>query len=244
MNPVKCGQGNRICVNGWGERASLGSLIYGRIRKRPGEGFVFDPKKEQNMPDDLKRCVEFHGHICPGLIYGYRVAREARRLMGIGRSVDEEVVAVCENDSCAVDALQVLLGTVAGKGNLIIKDYGKNAYTVLSRSKRQAYRFSRRTPYDYAGPDREVYDRLEAACRAKTASDDDRRELRRLKIDDLLTRSFDEIFTTAAVPFAPPLYAPLAPSQPCAVCGEMTMTTRMMQAGEGRRVCIPCSGKD
>jgi len=61
--------------------------------------------------------------------------------MDLTRAVDEEIVAVCENDSCAVDALQVLLGTAAGKGNLIIKDFGKNAYTVLSRSRRQAYRF-------------------------------------------------------------------------------------------------------
>ncbi|NTW77372.1 MAG: formylmethanofuran dehydrogenase, partial [Syntrophaceae bacterium] len=102
---------------------------------------------ERQRPDDLKRCVEFHGHICPGLIYGYRVAKEAMRLMDIRRAVDEEVVAVCENDSCAVDAIQVLLGTVIGKGNLIIRDYGKNAYTVLSRSRRRAYRFSRKTDY-------------------------------------------------------------------------------------------------
>jgi len=81
-------------------------------------------KKKQHLLDDLKKCVEFHGHICPGLIYGYRVAKEAIQLMHIGRSVDEEVVAVCENDSCAVDALQVMLGTLAGKGNLLIKNYG------------------------------------------------------------------------------------------------------------------------
>jgi len=53
------------------------------------------------------------------------VAREALTLMNIRHSCDEEVVAVCENDSCAVDALQVLLGTAAGKGNLIIKTTGK-----------------------------------------------------------------------------------------------------------------------
>jgi hypothetical protein len=76
------------------------------------------------------------------------VAKEAMRLMNIGRSIDEEAVAVCENDSCAVDALQVLLGVTAGKGNLIIQNYGKNAYTVLNRSKRQAYRFSHKTHYN------------------------------------------------------------------------------------------------
>lgn len=203
-----------------------------------------DTENKQKMPDDLKGCVEFHGHVCPGLIYGYRVAREAMRLMSIGRSVDEEVVAICENDSCAVDALQVLLGTVAGKGNLIIQNFGKNAYTVLSRSRHQAYRFSRTTRYDYTGKDKNAFELLEAAVAAGTASDDDRQELKRLKVDDLLARPFAEIFRTTEVPFDEPLYAPLAPSEPCAVCGEMTMATKMTKLSDSRMVCIPCSKKD
>ena len=198
---------------------------------------------EKKMTEDLKSCVEFHGHICPGLIYGYRVAKEAMKLMNIGRSVDEEVVAICENDSCAVDALQVMLGTAAGKGNLIIKNFGKNAYTVLSRSKRQAYRFSRRTHYDYTGKAKKEFDRLDASVAAGTASEDDRRNLKRLKVDDLLARPFAEIFTTMEVPFDEPLYAPLAPSEPCAICGEMTMATKMMKLSDGRQFCIPCSEK-
>ncbi|PKN06169.1 MAG: formylmethanofuran dehydrogenase [Deltaproteobacteria bacterium HGW-Deltaproteobacteria-7] len=198
---------------------------------------------KQKMPDDLRRCVEFHGHICPGLIYGYRVAKEAIRLMNLRRAVDEEVVAVCENDSCAVDAIQVLLGTAAGKGNLIIKDFGKNAYTVLNRGKKQAYRFSRKTRYEYAGKDKREFDRLDAAVANGSASEDDRRKLKRLKIDDLLARPFEEIFTTMEAPFAEPLYAPLAPSEPCAVCGEMTMDVKRVKLSDGRQVCIPCSQK-
>ena len=198
---------------------------------------------KQKMPVDLKRCVDFHGHICPGLIYGYRVAKEAMKLMRLRRSVDEEVVAICENDSCAVDALQVLLGTVAGKGNLIIKNFGKNAYTVLSRSRRQAYRFSRMTQYDYTGKNKKLFERLEAAMTAGTASDKDRRELKSLKIADLLARPFNEIFTTDEVPFDEPLYAPLSPSYACALCGEMTMASKMKKISDGRQACIPCSKK-
>jgi formylmethanofuran dehydrogenase subunit E len=198
---------------------------------------------KRKMSDDLKRCVEFHGHICPGLIYGYRVAKEAMKLMNIKRSVDEEVVAICENDSCAVDALQVLLGTVAGKGNLIIKDFGKNAYTVLSRSRRKAYRFSRKTHYNYKGRAKHEFVRLDAAVASGTASEDQRKSLKRLKIDDLLARPFKEIFTTTKMRFEEPLYAQLAPSLACAVCGEMTMATKMVKLRGGRQVCIPCSGK-
>jgi formylmethanofuran dehydrogenase subunit E len=198
---------------------------------------------ENKMLDDLNKCVEFHGHICPGLIYGYRVAKEAMKLMDITRSVDEEVVAICENDSCAVDALQVLLGTVVGKGNLIINNFGKNVYTVVSRSKRQAYRFSRNTRYDYQGRDKSEFDRLEAVIATGNASEEDRRNLKRLKINDLLTRPFEEIFKTTEMPFDEPLYAPLAPSESCAICGEMTMASKMMKLKDGRQVCLPCSKK-
>lgn len=198
---------------------------------------------KRKVPDDLKRCVDFHGHICPGLIYGYRVAKEAKKLMNLQRSVDEEVVAICENDSCAVDALQVLLGTVAGKGNLIIRDYGKNAYTVLSRKKRAAYRFSRKTHYRYGGSDKLEFDRLDVAVDAGTATEKDRKDLKAMKINDLLARPFKEIFSTRKVRFEEPIYAPLSPSAACDVCGEMTMATKMVRLKDNRQICIPCSVK-
>jgi len=50
-----------------------------------------DKKSKRKIPEDLKKCVQFHGHICPGLVYGYRVAKEAKRLMHLNRSIDEEV---------------------------------------------------------------------------------------------------------------------------------------------------------
>ncbi|NIT04240.1 formylmethanofuran dehydrogenase, partial [Candidatus Saccharibacteria bacterium] len=42
--------------------------------------------------------VEFHGHLCPGLAIGFRVARAALDELG-QRAEDEELVAVVENDS-------------------------------------------------------------------------------------------------------------------------------------------------
>jgi formylmethanofuran dehydrogenase subunit E len=72
----------------------------------------------------LEDIAEFHGHTCPGLAIGYRVSRYALEALG-GRSEDEELVAVVENDSCAVDAVQVMTGCTFGKGNLIFHDYGR-----------------------------------------------------------------------------------------------------------------------
>ncbi len=199
------------------------------------------------IPEDLERCIVFHGHICPGLVYGYLVAKEAIRLLGLRRSSDEEVVAVPENDSCAVDALQVLLGTTAGKGNLILKNYGKNAFTVIKRGNRrtdgQAFRFARKTSYRYEGPDAAEFQRLDEKISGGNATGEEKKRQRLLKALDLLNKGFDGVFTTEEVPVSEPPLAPLAPSAPCARCGEMTMATRLVEAPDGSRHCLPCAEK-
>lgn len=194
---------------------------------------------------DLERCIVFHGHLCPGLIYGYLVAEEAIRLLGLCRSSDEEVVAVPENDSCAVDALQVLLGTSTGKGNLILKNYGKNAFTIIKRGHGsqdgRALRFARKTFYRYDGPDTAGYRQLDEKISAGNATPEETKRHRLLKCRDLLRKGVAGVFTVAEVPVSEPPYAPLALSLPCARCGEMTMATKLVDAADGHRYCLPCA---
>ena len=192
------------------------------------------------MPEGLRKCVEFHGHLCPGLVYGYLVAETAMNLLELNRSEDEEVVAISENDSCAIDALQVLLGTSIGKGNLILKDYGKNAYTVLNRKSKTAYRFSRKNKYRYDGQSQDEFIRLDATISSGTATSAEKRRHKMLKSQDLLKKPFDDVFSTEKTDCAIPPYAPLARSEACAKCGEMTMSTKMVQDANGKYVCIPC----
>ncbi|MBF0564768.1 MAG: formylmethanofuran dehydrogenase [Nitrospirae bacterium] len=82
---------------------------------------------------DFKKVAAFHGHACPGLALGYRLSLVALRDYLVKRDVDEEAVAIVENDSCAVDAVQFMTGCTFGKGNLIFKDYGKQVYTFIKR---------------------------------------------------------------------------------------------------------------
>jgi formylmethanofuran dehydrogenase subunit E len=200
-------------------------------------------KTNTKIPEDLKQCIAFHGHQCPGLVYGYLVAQQAIKILNLKRSRDEEIVAVCENDSCAVDALQVLLGTTAGKGNLIINNYGKNAYTIISRSKKKAYRFFRKQYYKYTGKNKEEFALLDAAISSGSATIKQEMRQKLLKATDLLSRPFDDIFSTSQVEFLMPTYAPLARSEACNICGEMTMSTKMVATDDGKLFCIPCSKK-
>ena len=79
----------------------------------------------------VKQATDFHGHWCPGLAIGIRAAEWA--LKKLGKTPDEEIVAVVETDMCAVDAIQSLTGCTFGKGNLIHRDYGKSAFTFYPR---------------------------------------------------------------------------------------------------------------
>ena len=80
------------------------------------------------------KCVTFHGHECGGLMIGFKAAIFASELLGLGFSDDEQVVCISENDACGVDAIQVILGCSAGKGNLLFHIRGKQAFSFYNRT--------------------------------------------------------------------------------------------------------------
>ena len=85
-------------------------------------------------------CVAFHGHSCGGLTIGYKAALYAMELLELKFSDDEEVCCICENDACGVDAIQVMLGCSAGKGNLMFHLTGKQAFSFYERSSGKSVR--------------------------------------------------------------------------------------------------------
>ena len=103
-------------------------------------------------------CVAFHGHSCGGLTIGWKAALYAIELLELKFSDDEEVCCICENDACCVDAIQVMLGCSAGKGNLMFHLTGKMAFSFYERSSGKSVRLmlkprpegmSRQESFDY-----------------------------------------------------------------------------------------------
>ena len=80
------------------------------------------------------KCVEFHGHACPGLAIGFKACEAVMEKMKIEFSLDEEVVCVTENDACGVDAIQLITGCSIGKGNLLRRNTGKQAFSFFNRN--------------------------------------------------------------------------------------------------------------
>lgn len=163
----------------------------------------------------MEEAVKFHGHRCPGLAIGVLVAKY---ILDHGNefSVDEELVAVVENDNCSVDALQALLGTTFGKGNLIFLDHGKNNYTIYNRDREKAVRFS-----------------------IKARNFRDRELSRQERIELLLNSKPEDVFEIKPAEFTPPDKAQIYQSIPCDNCGTPTMNTRIIEY-KSKKLCIPC----
>ena len=153
-------------------------------------------ENEPLMTDDFKKCVDFHGHICGGLVMGYKVSKMALAWFKENRAQVEELVAIVENDACGVDAVQVLTGCTFGKGNFIYKDYGKIAFTFFSRKTGKGIRIS---PKFLPGTGMaEEQKQLFEKQRNNRASPDELVRLEKFKVKkafELLAKPTDELFS-------------------------------------------------
>jgi len=195
----------------------------------------------QNIDDnDLREAIQFHGHLCPGLALGYRVAKAALRELKADRPRDEELVAIVENDSCAADAIQFVTGATFGKGNLIFRDYGKHVYTFFNRRTNHGVRISE----DYRGFDNDI--RFPDLKKRQEAGEDVSRERQAYMMEKaaaILTADEKEIMTIAPITTPPPHEARIRSSIRCAICGEKFMESRG-RVKNGKIVCIPCSEQE
>ena len=157
---------------------------------------------------------------------GYRVAIAAMSRLQATRAEDEDLVAIVENDACSVDAVQFVCGCTFGKGNLIFRDYGKQAYTFFNRATKQGIRIYIEPP-TMDDPERNGTERF--------SPDDERRQL----IDSLLSLPEEDLLHITEAQEPPPAKASIHATTRCEVCGERIMETRAVQAN-GKTLCVPC----
>ncbi len=188
--------------------------------------------------DTLKEVIDFHGHMCPGVAYGFRVAETALKRLR-ERARDEEIVAVVENDSCAVDAIQVMTGCTFGKGNLIFKDYGKQVYTFFSRETGKGFRISLDYNREETQEERDVWQKYGEGDRTASVVNA-LQEIKRKKVEEILKAPAEKLFSLDPVTVPAPPKARIYPSVRCVRCGEKVMEPRTREI-DGRDCCIPCS---
>ena len=179
------------------------------VRAMLGETERVDFTMEQKYWEE---CVKFHGHECGGLTIGYKAALFAMELLDIQFSEDEQIVCVTENDACGVDAIQVMLGCSAGKGNLLFRLRGKQAFSFYNRETGKAVRLVLRE-------------------RPQMSREESFRYMKEKEPKDL--------FEVKEVKNQLPEKARLFGSYKCEICGEMTMES-MLRLENGKKVCLDC----
>ena len=189
----------------------------------------------------IENAIRFHGHQCPGLAAGIRVSEVVLRELG-KPARDEEMVAIVENSSCGVDAIQLLTGCTFGKGNLIFRDFGKSVYTFINRETNKALRISlNKEAFDTDEEHRTLF----AKVRNKTATEAEREIFTQKHIKksyEILDLPEDKLMTIKQVEPEPVQKARIHESLDCVVCNEPVMETRVKLL-DGDTHCIPCFEK-
>ena len=162
------------------------------------------------------KAKAFHGHECPGLAIGVKACEAVVEKMGVSPAFDEELVCITENDACGVDAIQVLMSCTIGKGNLIYKGTGKQAFTFFNRRTGEAKRFYMKAKNN--GMTRSQYQEY------------------------VLAAPVDEIFDCKEAAIALPERARLFSSIACARCGEVAPEHKI-RLQEGKHFCLDCFGE-
>ncbi|RDU24716.1 FmdE family protein [Anaerosacchariphilus polymeriproducens] len=160
------------------------------------------------------RCVDFHGHECGGLAIGFKASLYAMELLGLDFSKDEEVVCVTENDACGVDAIQFILGCSVGKGNLIFRLRGKQAFSIYNRRNGKSIRLVLKSLPDIGKEERKQY---------------------------LLDAENTTLFDVKETTFELPEKAKLFKNVRCECCKELTAES-MIRLDNGKQLCLECFG--
>ena len=159
------------------------------------------------------KAVKFHGHECPGLAIGFKACEAAIKKLGIKFSEDEEIVCVTENDACGVDAIQVILGCSFGKGNLLYRGTGKQAFSFFNRTNNESIRIV-----------------------LKPSNLKMEREERKIY---LLQAPIEEIFEFKTPQFEIPKRAKKFETIICELCGE-GVAEHKIRLMDGQKVCLDC----
>ena len=160
-----------------------------------------------------EKATAFHGHECPGLAIGFKACQALEERIPTNASIDEELVCITENDTCAVDAVQSLLGCTFGKGNLIYKPMGKMAFSFYFRKSGEALRLVFKA--------------------------DGREMSREERLNYILNASTEELFSFSKPVFELPEPARIFQSIVCEECGEKAREDKIRLVG-GKKLCLGC----
>ena len=186
---------------------------------------------------------KFHGHKCPAMPMGLRVALAAMEKLGVTHAPDGQLEAILELDeehcaTCFADGVQVATGCTYGKGNIKRLGYGKWGLTLIDKKTKRAIRVVAKTEAMMKSKQSKFMEQRKSGIPASQVPAEVADPLVEMvsNTPDEMLLNIGEVFTKewkeAAHTFE---------SVVCDQCGEMVVE-RNARLKEGKVLCIPCSG--
>lgn len=185
------------------------------------------------------KAVAFHGHICPGIVVGYRASTKVLELLGLsGKLIGDTHNAIVENDVCGVDGVQIVTGCTLGNDSLIIENHGKFAFAWVDKKTRAGFRLLLKVPLWKTNEPLELHHKVKLG----TATPEEKQSfisIRGQRGQELMELSDDELFKVEAIARKVPGKPRLHPFVKCAQCEESFMEP-WAQTIEGKILCPVC----
>ncbi len=186
-----------------------------------------------------QETVNFHGHICPGIVVGFRASFLAlKTLKKLPKQLAKTHIAICENDVCGVDGVQFVTGCTLGNDGLIINNIGKFAFSWINKKTGEGIRiFLKILPWSSNEPLR-----LHRKVKEGTATKEEKQQwvdVRGERGLELMRLKDDELFDIQQIQMKIPGKARLFPFITCTRCGEAFMEP-WGGIEEGQILCRTC----
>ncbi len=198
-----------------------------------------------NAKDWLEFGQKFHGHKCPAMPNGLRVAAAAMNALGVERTGDSALHAFLdlgENHcaTCFADGVQVITGCTFGKGNISKTHKGKWALTLVDKKTNRAVRVTPKAEAMLANKKTEFFTKYRMVGVPPTQVPDEVVQPLVEKVmnaPEEMMMNISEIFT-----YEWPKEKHSFEGFVCEECGEMVVEKYGRVKGD-KKVCIDCANK-
>ena len=198
-----------------------------------------------NAKDWLEFGQKFHGHKCPAMPNGLRVAAAAMNALGVERTGDSALHAFLdlgENHcaTCFADGVQVITGCTFGKGNISKTHKGKWALTLVDKKTNRAVRVTPKAEAMLANKKTEFFTKYRMVGVPPTQVPDEVVQPlveKVMNVPEEMMMNISEVFT-----YEWPKEKHSFEGFVCEECGEMVVEKYGRVKGN-KKVCIDCANK-
>ncbi|MDY6853184.1 MAG: FmdE family protein [Thermodesulfobacteriota bacterium] len=201
--------------------------------------FFFKEERKMLVNMQLKRVVDFHGHLCPDLVIGCKTHETAMKTLACKENLDGGLIVIAENKTSAIDAIQCLSGCTLGNQRLKVHDFGKHKYTFFVSRTGLEVKLSLKEQNFRDEP--EFLDLEEKAEKGEATVDDIARFQRLLdeRVKMLLSLRHDALFDTVITLRKSPRIEMFTDLARCDRCRDLVLKSRLVNI-KGFSMCRQC----